>query len=190
MDFFLQLTALTWVHALQRSTGLWNGCRCCQTSMSSLWSRRLRWAESKALSGNEQGQESNIKTKLCKLSTLLSKAWSIALLFCGVGPTINVSLWREGRGVALANRHQWTPHSSQCWKHAWKCLPKRRSASSGIYSALPCLWSICLFFPWFDNVLGIRFSQTHYYDQILVLFLWSFPPRKSHCSYLKLLGLV
>lgn len=121
-----------------------------------------------------------MKMKLCQLSTLWSKAWNIALFFCGTWPTVNVNLWG---GVASASRHQWT--SPQPCNHPWKkppsetlCLPW-----SLLITALSFVY-LCLlnyFSPWFDSVLWILSGQTHYHEQILELFLCPLALRKSPC---------
>lgn len=119
--------------------------------------------------------------KLCNLSTLLSQAWNIALHFCGTWPTINVNLWR---GVASANRNQWTSHSPQICNHPWKASlgDLLRAGESTQYCLAFSLFVLTyLFFPWFDSVLWIPSGQTHYNHQILELFWWPLALRKSPC---------
>ena len=117
-----------------------------------------------------------MKMKLGKLSTLWSKAWNIALFFCGTWPTVNVNLWG---GVASANRHQW-PSPQSCKKPPSEslCLPR-----SLLISALPLvyLYLLTYFSPWFDSVLWILSGQTHYNDQIFELFLCPLALRTSPC---------
>lgn len=119
--------------------------------------------------------------KLGKLSTLWSKAWNIALFFCGTWPTVNVNLWGA---VASASRHQW-PSPRSCKKPPSEslCLPR-----SLLITALPLvyLYLLTYFSPWFDSVLWILSGQTHYNDPRVISVSIS-TQKVSLCSYLKLL---